>query len=173
MKKLLVVVDMQNDFIDGVLGSQQAKDIVDKVVEKIQEWDGPVIATMDTHYEDTYNDTVESKSIPIHCIFGTGGWHFNKDIQKALLEHENSDTLMKIDRFGSPSLPQIVVNRSIDYVEFVGVCTDICVISNALMLRSINPRMDISVDSSCCAGINEASHNAALSIMKECCVDIL
>ena len=173
MKKLLVVIDMQNDFIDGVLGSKQAIDIVDNVVNKIDSWEGPILATMDQHMEGTFQKTVEGKRLPMHCEFGGEGWRFNSKVKEAFDRHGSVYICQKPEKFATSEIGSYISTMDIDSVEFVGLCTDICVISNVLMLRSINPYIDISVDSSCCAGINESSHNAALSIMKECCVNIL
>ncbi len=171
--KLLVVVDMQNDFIDGELGSKRALDIVDRVVEKIKNWDGSIIVTMDSHESDSYDTTEEGKTIPEHCIYGSKGWRLNSKVNEALEAKGDYYICQKIDRFATPEIGSYASTNQKDYVEFVGLCTDICVVSNVLMLRSMNPTIDIAVDSTCCAGLTERSHEAALMVMENCCVDIL
>ena len=168
--KLLVVVDMQNDFIDGPLGSDAARAVVGKVCRKIDDWDGRVCFTMDTHYDD-YPETVEGHYIPHpHCINDTSGWQLNADVEKR--KTPESFVIYK-DSFGAISLIDIITSLEIESVQFVGVCTDICVISNALMLRSACPGIVISVDSSCCAGTSPENHRAALAVMRRCCIDVL
>lgn len=168
--KLLVVVDMQNDFVDGSLGSEDAQAIVGKVCEKIDNWDGRVCFTFDTHYED-YLESLEGKHIPVeHCINETDGWNLNGEIAKRL--NENSFKVYK-DSFGSLDLIYLVRELEIDNIQLVGLCTDICVISNALLLRAAVPDTDIAVDASCCAGTSKENHRAALTVMKQCCIDII
>lgn len=173
MNKLLVVVDMQNDFIDGVLGSRRAQAIVEKVCKKIDDWNGLILATMDKHDEETYGKTVEGSKLPKHCIYGTEGWMLRPVVHDALASHNGSYIFDKVNSFGFADLSAFVARHQIDSVQFVGLCTDVCVITTALMLRAFNPWIDISVDSSCCAGVTKEGHESALQVMKECCIDIL
>lgn len=174
MKKLLVVVDMQNDFIDGALGSKEAQAIVPNVVKKIKEWDGDIICTFDTHRVD-YLETREGKYLPVkHCIEGTDGHNINKEVFDALVFCNGSSTnFLKKYTFGSTALPEIIRGSSVDYVELVGLCTDICVVSNAMLLKANHPELDITVDASCCAGVTPESHKAALTTMKMCQINVI
>ena len=158
--KVLVVVDMQKDFIDGALGTPEAVGIVPRVIQKIQEFDGLVIATRDTHEED-YLDTQEGKKLPVrHCIRGTNGWEIRPEIQVLLSEKP-------IDKptFGSVEL--------VESVTLIGLCTDICVISNALLVKAYLPEVPVIVDSSCCAGVTQESHEQALNAMKMCQIEVV
>ena len=169
MKKILIVVDMKNDFIDGALGTKEAEKIVDHVVNKINEFQGKIFVTYDTHL-DNYMDTREGKMLPVpHCIKDTEGWKLNSKVENAL---KNKD-VTKIEKitFGSVDLPKLVGEYTKDdvfEVEMVGLCTDICVVSNAILLKANYPEAEISVDSSCCAGVTVDTHNAALETMKMC-----
>ena len=171
--KILVVVDMQNDFIDGALGTPEAVEIVPRVIQKIREFDGLVIATRDTHEED-YLDTQEGKKLPVrHCIRGIDGWEIHPEIQMLLTEEP-------IDKptFGSAELGQMLKARqdtgeTIEDITLIGLCTDICVISNALLLKAYLPETQVSVDASCCAGVTRESHEQALNAMKMCQVEIV
>lgn len=168
MKKALVVVDMQNDFIDGALGTREAEAIVPLVEAKIKEAGNQgqrVIFTMDTHGDD-YLKTAEGKKLPVeHCIKGRYGWEINPVLQPY------ADEVLEKSAFGSVQLPQLL--KEYDEIELVGLCTDICVISNAILLKSYDPEKRISVDSICCAGVTPESHNNALSVMKMCHIDVL
>lgn len=183
MKKILVVVDMQNDFIDGPLGTPEARAIVDNVCAKIREgeWDY-IYYTMDTHFINTYSDTQEGKKLPVkHCIYNTPGWMLNKDVMLAIVPKEGYEKLEK-SIFGSISLIG-AVGYLAEYVDeypesdieltLIGVCTDICVISNALLLKAHFPEMKIVVDASCCAGSTPEKHYMALEVMKSCQVDVV
>lgn len=177
--KILIVVDMQNDFITGTLGTDAAKEILPKVVEKIVNWDGVVFATRDTHFDD-YAQTQEGSNLPMHCIQGTEGWNINNDVFSAL---ENSPTINIVDKptFGSMNLVEFVgeyimatgVEESDVEITLVGLCTDICVVSNALILKANFIESNISVDASCCAGSTPDGHSAALKTMKSCQIKIL
>lgn len=173
MKKFLIVVDMQKDFVDGALGTPEAVKIVPNVVEKIKGFDGDIIVTYDTHF-DNYMETSEGKNLPVpHCIKGTNGWTLNEDVQKAL--DGKKYTVVEKPTFGSVELPKIVSKIAENEpfsVELIGLCTDICVVSNALLLKASFPEVLISVDSSCCAGVTVESHNAALQTIKMCQIDI-
>lgn len=169
-KKLLVVVDMQNDFIDGPLGTDAACAVVDEVCKMIDGWDGRICYTMDTHYED-YPETVEGAHIPVpHCINETPGWRLNQSIEA----RKNADSFVVYkDSFGATELINIVDMLEIEHAQLVGVCTDICVVSNALLLRSSFPNISISIDASCCAGTTPQNHAMALAVMRQCCIDIV
>ncbi|MDO4608788.1 MAG: isochorismatase family cysteine hydrolase [Clostridia bacterium] len=162
MKKTLIVIDMQNDFVSGVLGTAEAQAIVPAVKAKIKEYldrGDEVIFTRDTHGDD-YMTTNEGKHLPVpHCIKGTDGWGIVPEIDNADCEH--------IDKlnFGYPDWNKA---HSFESVELIGVCTDICVVSNALILKAQFPEIDITVDGSCCAGVTPEAHNAALQTMKSC-----
>lgn len=173
MKKFLVVVDMQKDFVDGALGSKEAVAIVPNVVKKINEFDGEIFVTYDTHFEN-YMETNEGKNLPVeHCIKGTDGWKLNDEVANALMGKEYTE-IEKLT-FGSVKLPELVKAAAGDeefMVELVGLCTDICVVSNALMLKANFPEMDMFVDSACCAGVTVESHEAALMTMKMCQIGI-
>ena len=174
MKRLLVVVDMQKDFVDGALGSVEAVAIVDNVVRKIQRFDGDVIVTYDTHGED-YLRTQEGEYLPVpHCIKGTEGWNLERKVQAAL-EGRAYKSIEK-PTFGSLALPEYIranYNPAELEIELVGLCTDICVVSNALLLKASFLEAKVSVDASCCAGVTVESHNNALSAMKMCQINVI
>ena len=168
--KILVVVDMQNDFIDGALGTKEAVQIVEKVRERIEQAvnDGvQIVYTRDTHTEE-YLSTQEGKKLPVvHCVKGTKGWEISDRVYK--------DGYPVIDKssFGSLELAEWVQSRgNIDEIELIGLCTDICVISNAMILKAKLPEAAISVNASCCAGVTPQSHANALEAMKMCQIDI-
>ena len=165
--KILVIVDTQKDFIDGALGTKEAVAIVPFVKEKIAHFDGKVIFTRDTHFEN-YMETQEGKNLPVpHCIKGTDGWELNAKVQAAL--EEKGFTPVEKITFGSLDLPMILeeyFKPEECSVELVGLCTDICVVSNALILKANYPEMPIAVDASCCAGVTPAKHEAALEVMR-------
>jgi nicotinamidase-related amidase len=168
----LVVIDMQRDFITGALGTKEARAIVDNVVNKINSFDGQIVVTLDTH-QDNYLDTQEGKKLPIpHCIEQTDGWLLNNKIREALKNKENV-AFIKKEAFGSGSLPYKIFYGDGDRTIIVGVCTDICVVSNALLLKAILPEAEIIVDASCCAGTTPEKHLAALEVMKSCQIDII
>ena len=164
--KTLIVIDMQNDFIDGSLGTAEAVEIVERVKEKIRAAKAAgeqIIFTRDTHHEN-YMETNEGKHLPVvHCIEGTPGW----EIREGLLV-EGAKVINK---------PSFGYNGWKDYqfeeIELVGLCTDICVVSNALILKAMFPEIKISVDSKCCAGVTPESHSAALETMKMCQIEII
>lgn len=169
--KILCVIDMQNDFIDGALGTNEAQAIVEKVKEKIAafKYAGQmVIFTRDTHH-DNYMETQEGKSLPVpHCIKGTNGWKISSALP--------SDGCKIIDKptFASRELADYIASVSeVEEIQLVGLCTDICVISNALLLKATMPEIKISVDCSCCAGVTPESHANALKAMKMCQIEIL
>ncbi len=173
MKKILVVVDIQNDFVDGALGTPEAVSIVDNAANKIQGFDGKIFATFDTHFEN-YMETAEGAKLPVpHCIKGTDGWKLNAKIAAAL--HNKGCTAVEKLTFGSVELPKLISEEVGDEdfsVELIGLCTDICVVSNALILKANFPEKEISVDASCCAGVTPETHNSALSTMKMCQITV-
>lgn len=163
--KTLIVVDMQNDFIDGALGTKEAQAIVKNVAAKIREYQAEgneIIFTRDTHGED-YLDTPEGKKLPVkHCIKGTKGWKIADGLYV-----DGADCIDK-PNFGWPHWNE----RSFEEIELVGLCTDICVVSNALILKAQFPDVPVTVDAACCAGVTPESHEAALVTMKMCQIDI-
>lgn len=191
--KFLIVVDMQKDFIDGALGSPEAQAIVGKVKEKIQQYKDNgdvVIYTMDTHTDD-YLDTMEGKKLPVkHCIKGTEGWYIDESLG---VDYEN-DYIVEKPTFGILTMGDLFGRAYGDYVqshlpddykdgdeinypevdqfEFVGLCTDICVISNVLIAKATF-QVPVAVDASCCAGVTPDKHKAALEVMKSCLVDVI
>lgn len=173
MKKVLIVVDMQKDFVDGALGTKEAVGIVDNVVAKIKGFEGDVIATYDTHSEN-YMDTQEGKKLPVpHCIKGTDGWKLDQKVQAAL--DEKGFTEVYKPTFGSVDLVEMIRKYDIENteIELIGLCTDICVVSNALLLKANFPEMNISVDAACCAGVTPQKHEAALETMRSCQIEVL
>lgn len=170
--KVLLVIDMQNDFIDGALGTKEAVAIVPNVIKKIKEFDGVVYATRDTH-EENYLDTQEGKNLPVkHCVRGSKGWQIQKDIQ-ALLKTEPIDK----PTFGSVKLGELLVKENekekIESITLVGLCTDICVISNAMIAKANLPEVPIYVDAACCAGVTPESHERALAAMGPCQIHVV
>jgi len=179
MNKLLIVVDMQNDFIGGSLGTDEAKGIVDKVREKIigSMKSSVIFFTMDTHDED-YLGTAEGRKLPVlHCIHGTHGWLIAPCLLEPLVGKDLHSVILQKNTFGSVELAErmkaLNQKEKIEEIEIVGLCTDICVISNALMLKAFLPEAKITVDSACCAGVTKESHNTALAAMKMCHIDIV
>lgn len=177
--KVLVVVDMQNDFIDGSLGTKEAEGIVQNVVDKINQFDGKIAVTFDTHGEN-YFDTQEGKALPVvHCVGKTNGWMLEHRIEYALGKKGNYGTHIEVfqkQTFGSTRLGDWLYQQSlsedIEEIILVGLCTDICVISNALLIKAFLPEVKITVDASCCAGVTPESHNNALAAMKICQINI-
>ncbi len=173
MKEVLIVVDMQKDFVDGALGSAEAVAIVDNVVEKINNFEGDIIATYDTH-EDNYMETREGKYLPLpHCILGTDGWELNDKVQKAL--DAKGFRAVKKPTFGSVDLVNIIKEYDVNDIRItlIGLCTDICVVSNALLLKANFTETDIAVDAKCCAGVTVEKHLAALETMRSCQIDVI
>ena len=174
MKKFLIVVDMQKDFVDGALGTNEAQEIVQNVARKIEDFDGEIIVTYDTHGED-YMQTAEGRKLPVpHCIKGTPGWQLNDQVEAALAGREC--TRIEKPTFGSVKLAHMLgkMAEGEDFTaEFVGLCTDICVVSNALLVKAAYPEMELTVDASCCAGVTPATHEAALTTMKSCQINVI
>lgn len=174
MSKLLLVIDMQNDFIDGALGTKEAVSIVENVIAEINSFEGTIVYTRDTHFEN-YMNTIEGKNLPVpHCIKNTNGWELHPEINK-LCETSDSKIIDKLT-FGSKDLPTLLTQlcpSGIDEIELIGLCTDICVISNALLLKAFFPDTVISVKESCCAGVTPESHENAICAMKMCQIEII
>ena len=174
MKKILVVVDMQKDFVDGALGSAEACAIVPAAAAKIAAFDGDIFVTYDTHFEN-YMETAEGKKLPVpHCIKGTDGWELDKDIAAALKDKDY--TAVEKNTFGSVQLPELIKKAAGDEdfsVEFIGLCTDICVVSNVLIVKANYPEAAVMVDAACCAGVTPEKHEAALETMRSCQIDII
>ena len=174
MKEILIVVDMQKDFVDGALGTPEAVAIVPAVCDRIRSFTGDVIVTYDTH-PDHYMDTAEGKKLPVpHCIKGTDGWQLNAAVAAAL--EEKSYRIVEKPTFGSTNLPALVaelVGEEDFSVTLIGLCTDICVVSNALLLKAHFPEQTIRVEAACCAGVTPDTHAAALTTMKMCQIDVL
>ena len=180
MKKILVVIDMQNDFIDGALGTKEAVEIVPRVAEKIKAFDGWILYTRDTH-EKNYLETQEGKLLPVeHCIEETAGWRLHDAVATAVshaaIDFHKGVSVFQKDTFASVDLGECLDTLSqrqrVDEVVVIGLCTDICVISNALLLKAALPEARIRVDAKCCAGVTPESHQNALETMKMCQVEI-
>lgn len=173
MRKILLVIDMQNDFIDGALGTKEAEGVVDRVAEEIGKYPShDVFATRDTHGAD-YLNTQEGKNLPVpHCIQDTPGWELNPRIAAALGDAQVLDK----PSFGSVELARLMARLALEEqldITLVGLCTDICVVSNALLLKAFLPETPVSVIADCCAGVTPESHDAALKTMAMCQVRII
>ena len=174
--KVLVVIDMQNDFITGSLGTPEAEAVVPRVTEKIRTWSGgPIYATQDTHFPN-YLETQEGRILPVeHCIQGTEGWKIESSVRAALTEGAGrNESVLYLTKatFGSRDLAEVLVQRRkeepIEEIVLIGLGTDICVISNAMIAKAFIPEVPIIVDSACCAGVTPQSHENALEAMKMC-----
>ena len=187
MKKTLIVIDMQNDFIDGALGTPEAQAIVPNVKKKIEEYEAngyDIVFTRDTHQKD-YLDTNEGKHLPVeHCIQNTNGWEISKELDtsnaSAIIDKPNfgyedwrSHLSDFIDIEDGESWFPAMIEACPEYIEIVGLCTDICVVSNALILKATYPEANIVIDASCCAGVTPESHQAALTTMKMCQINVI
>ena len=166
MNKILIVVDMQNDFVSGSLGTAEARDIITKLRAKLDSFDGDVIFTRDTHNED-YLKTNEGKHLPVeHCIKGSWGWEIIDELKPYVKKVIDKPT------FGSTELVEYLKTKNYDSFELCGLCTDICVVSNALLIKANFYEVEVSVDSACCAGVTVNSHNSALETMKMCQIEV-
>lgn len=174
MKHLLVVVDIQKDFVDGALGTPEALGITASAAKKTRDFNGDIFVTFDTHFEN-YMETAEGAKLPVpHCIKGTPGWELDKTIAAAL-EGKKYTPVEKLT-FGSTELPVLVKEKvgEDDFdITLIGLCTDICVVSNALILKAHFPEKEVYVDASCCAGVTVDTHNAALATMKMCQINVI
>ena len=171
---LLIVIDMQNDFIDGSLANKEAQAIVPAVVERIRRHHGPIYYTLDTHDSD-YLQTQEGHYLPVeHCIKGTVGWELNPEIAKVLTMH--GAKAFEKNTFGATMLAHALARANMEKpftsITIIGVCTDICVISNALLAKASLPEVPIIVDAKCCAGVTPESHENALKAMEACQIQI-
>lgn len=165
---VLIVVDMQKDFVTGSLGTKEAERIVPAVLDKVRNFPGRVLFTQDTHVPE-YLETQEGRRLPVpHCIRGTDGWRLIDELEEWQRDH--SAPVYEKDTFGSTALAQELAReaRGIQSIELIGLCTDICVVSNALMIKAFLPEIPISVDAACCAGVTPESHSAALRTMESC-----
>ena len=172
MRDILIVVDMQKDFIDGALGTKEAIAIVPAVVDKVRTFEGEVLFTRDTHF-DNYMDTQEGRNLPVpHCIRGSEGWKICKELQPFTQKARIIDKAT----FGSmelgPILQALHEEEAISSITFVGLCTDICVISNVMIAKAFLPEVPVIVDAACCAGVTPDSHNTALASMRTCQVQV-
>lgn len=192
MNKLLIIIDAQNDFITGALRNEEAIKALPALINKIKQHEGVVIATHDTHFNEIqcssnwppvdnaipYEKTLEGQKLPVsHCIKLTEGWEIEKDVLAACTAKDNEPPkeFFAIDKytFGWDGWKEYLKQFKFDEIEMTGFCTDICVVSNALILRSIFPNMKITVDAACCAGVTPESHKAALLTMKMCQIDVI
>ena len=171
MKKALVVVDMQKDFISGALGTKEAEAVVDNVAEVIRTFDGEVIFTRDTH-TDKYLETQEGRNLPVsHCIKDSDGWQLDRKLVSLRTEPVK---IFDKPTFGSVALAEYLkANEELESVTLIGLCTDICVISNALLIKAFLPEVEIRVMEKCCAGVTPESHQNALEAMKMCQIKIV
>ena len=168
-KEVLVVVDMQKDFIDGALGTKEAEAIVENVAEKIRSFEGEVIFTRDTHEED-YLQTQEGRKLPVpHCIRDSEGWKIDSRLEEFCSRDRK---VFDKPTFGSVELAEYLRRRAPDKITLIGLCTDICVISNAIMLKAFLTETEIAVVESCCAGVTPESHANALAAMKMCHISV-
>ncbi len=170
---ILIVVDMQNDFVDGVLGTKDAVKILPRVREKIQAFRGKILYTKDTHGAD-YLNTQEGRNLPVeHCIKGTKGWRIHPSLEKL----SDGEDVIEKPTFGSVELgmrlQRLQETEEISAVTLIGVCTDICVISNAMIVKAFLPEVPVYVDASCCAGVTPQSHEDALQAMEVCQIKVL
>jgi len=171
VKELLVVVDMQNDFINGALGTAEALKIVPKVCEKIRSFDGNVVCTRDTHGEN-YAKTQEGRNLPVtHCVKDTDGWQIQDEVYTEACK--KGAIIIDKPSFGSVELAETAKLGGYGKITLVGLCTDICVISNAMILKAFLPETEIAVEKELCAGVTPKSHETALEAMKMCQIKIV
>ncbi len=173
-KHWLVVVDVQNDFVDGALGTPEAQAALPAMVEKAREFDGTVVFTKDTH-SSRYLETAEGRQLPVaHCVAPSEGWELAPQMRD-ICQRRQSPVYLK-GTFGSIRLATDIKSAyargNLESVEFIGLCTDICVISNALLAKASVPEVDVAVDSNCCAGVVPEKHEAALEAMRSCQVEV-
>lgn len=174
-ESVLVVVDMQNDFVNGALGTKEAEAIVPAVSELVGHFKGTVVFTQDTH-DENYLNTQEGKHLPVpHCIKGTDGWQLVPSLVKWQEEYQSQ--VFEKPQFGSKALAeamaQLHATKGISDITLVGICTDICVLSNAILLKAFLSEVPIKVVANCCAGVTPAQHEAALTAMKSCQIEIV
>lgn len=174
MSKALIVVDMQKDFIDGSLGTEEAQNIVENVYNKIKSYsdvNNLIVFTQDTHYEN-YLETQEGKNLPVkHCIYDTPGWRFGDGVIPGTLDGQVQ--FIQKETFGFIDWSSIADFSKFESIELIGLCTDICVVSNALILKALYPEVSMFVDASCCAGVTPEKHLTALETMKSCQINVI
>lgn len=172
MKKMLIVVDMQNDFVTGCLGTKEAVEITPSIAQYVQDFDGEVIFTRDTHHED-YMETQEGKKLPVmHCVEGTEGWQIVPQL-RCLAEEGSGCQVFDKPTFGSTQLAQMIAEKAPLEVQLVGVCTGICVLSNAVMIKAFAPEIPIRVIANLCACVTPESHETALKAMETCQIEVI
>ena len=174
-QRYLVVVDMQHEFVDGALGTPEAQAIAAGVTARAKAFDGTVVFTKDTHYSD-YLQTQEGKNLPVeHCLHGTPGWELMPELQE--IRDERNSFVFEKTAFGSLDLAMWLAEENvaepIESIELIGLCTDICVVSNVLLIKGWIPEVPLTVDASLCAGVTPASHKAALSTLRSCQVEVI
>lgn len=182
MKKVLIVVDMQNDFIDGSLANKDAQSIVEPIARLVESWGGDIIFTRDTHF-DNYLDTLEGKYLPVpHCNLHTSGWDINPIISNAANNNEKCNIkyinkenfgVIRWDYFIYPNEAHDLGKCNYDEIYMCGTCTDICVVSNALILKSIFTETPIKIYGNLCAGVTKEKHGAALEVMRSCQCEVI
>lgn len=173
-KKVLIIVDVQNDFVSGALGTKEAEDMLPHLIDKVKNFAGEIIMTKDTHFDD-YMNTQEGKNLPVpHCIKGTKGWDFPDELEEVVKNKQIK--IYEKETFGSVQLAEDLKRQyeadEIESVELVGICTDICVVSNALLIKAYMPEFPVSVDADCCAGVTPEKHNNALDVMASCQITV-
>ena len=173
-KRYLIVIDIQNDFVTGSLGTPEAEAIVEPATAKARDFDGEVVFTKDTHGED-YLESQEGRNLPVpHCIKGTWGWELVDELEA--VRRERGARVFEKVTFGSTDLAEMLAAENaeepIESIELIGLCTDICVVSNALLLKAFMPEVPIDVDASCCAGVTPEAHEAALATMRSCQIEV-
>lgn len=168
--RYLIVIDMQNDFVTGALGTKEAEAAAKNIIQKVKQFQGKILFTQDTH-EENYLDTQEGKMLPVkHCIRGTAGWKLISELE--VFQKQENYLVFEKNTFGSVELAQFLLEKyrekSIESVELAGLCTDICVVSNALLIKAYMPELPVIVDTACCAGVSPDKHYAALRTMESC-----
>ena len=173
MRKLLLVIDMQNDFIDGALGTPEAQAMLPRAIEEIKKYPpADIIATRDTHNPD-YMDTQEGRNLPVpHCIVNTAGWELNPEVRMSIGSAEIIDKPTFGSKLLAEKLAAMAAGEELE-ISLIGLCTDICVVSNALMIKAFLPETKVSVIADCCAGVTPATHSAALETMKMCQINVI
>jgi len=173
MRKILLVIDMQNDFIDGALGTAEAVAMLPRAIEEIKKYSAAdIITTRDTHQTD-YMDTQEGKNLPVpHCIAGTPGWELNDEVLTAIGDAEIIDKPTFGSKVLAEKLAKMAEKEELE-ITLIGLCTDICVVSNALIIKAFLPETRVSVIADCCAGVTPATHAAALETMKMCQINVI
>lgn len=174
-EKYLLVIDVQNDFVAGSLGSEDAQNVLKNIIKKVKDFDGTVMFTRDTHQED-YLSTQEGRYLPVkHCIEGTDGWQLVDSLQDYANRHES--IIYDKPSFGNMNLASDIKSLyklgRLESVELIGLDTDICVISNALIIKAAVPELPIYVDPACCAGSSREKHEAAIEVMKSCQIQMV